>query len=92
MKIYKPAVAGTLESSDIMIQIEPAIEGSGIQIELHSSVAALYGKQIRKSIEDTLAHLEINDIKLLANDRGALDCTICARVETAVRRAAKGES
>ncbi|MBQ6284396.1 MAG: citrate lyase acyl carrier protein, partial [Bacteroidales bacterium] len=40
----KNAVAGTLESGDIMIQIGP---GEGLQVELQSSVAAQFGRQIK---------------------------------------------
>ena len=43
----KNAVAGTLESGDIMIQIAP---GDGLQVELQSSVAAQFGRQIKELI------------------------------------------
>ena len=46
------AVAGTLESGDIMVQIVPA-ETEGLHIDLDSSVAAQFGKQIRRVIEET---------------------------------------
>ena len=45
------AVAGTLESGDIMVQIAPA-ETEGLHIDLDSSVAAQFGKQIRRVIEE----------------------------------------
>jgi len=50
----KNAVAGTLESGDIMIQIGP---GEGLQVELQSSVAAQFGRQIKSVITETLQGL-----------------------------------
>ena len=47
----KNAVAGTLESGDIMIQIGP---GEGLNVELQSSVAAQFGRQIKSVITPTL--------------------------------------
>jgi citrate lyase subunit gamma (acyl carrier protein) len=86
MEIYKPSVAGTMESSDIMITLEP---GSGsIEIELQSVVDKQFGRQIRSVIADTLAELTVKSAKVSAVDKGALDCTIRARVRTAVYRAA----
>jgi len=80
------AVAGTLESGDILIQISPA-EEKGLHIDLDSSVAAQFGGQIRKVITDTLDDLGIKDAKIKATDKGALDCTIRARVTAAAVRA-----
>jgi len=78
-------IAGTLESSDIMISIEPN-EGNGIEIELKSTVENQFGNQIRKVIQEVLEQLGVSDAKVTANDRGALDCTIRARLTTAVNR------
>lgn len=78
-------IAGTLESSDIMISIEPN-EGNGIEIELKSTVENQFGNQIRKVIREVLEQLGVSDAKVTANDRGALDCTIRARLTTAVNR------
>ena len=86
MEIRKSSVAGTMESSDIMITLEP---GSGaVEIELQSVVEKQFGRQIRAVIADTLAELQVKSVKLSAVDKGALDCTIQARVKTAVERAA----
>lgn len=82
----KNAVAGTLESGDIMIQISPA-ETKGLHIELDSSVAAQFGKQIRELITETLSGLGVEDAEIKAIDKGARDCTIRARVTTAAVRA-----
>ena len=79
----KNAVAGTLESGDIMIQIAPA-ETKGLHIDLDSSVA---GRQIRKVIEETLTDFGLEDADIKAVDKGARDCTIRARVTAAAVRA-----
>ena len=78
------AVAGTLESGDIMIQIAP---GDGLQVELQSSVAAQFGRQIKAGITETLTGLGIDNAYVKATDKGALDCTIRARVTAAAVRA-----
>ncbi len=84
MDIKKSAVAGTLESSDCMVTVEP---GRGqVDLDLDSVVIRQYGKQIRKVIYDTLKRLDVNDVKVTVVDKGALDCTIKARVECAVYR------
>ncbi|MDK2809962.1 MAG: hypothetical protein PWR27_671 [Petroclostridium sp.] len=88
MKIVNPAVAGTMESSDIIISVEPN-EGKGIEIELKSVVENQFGNQVRKVIKETLEELGVEDVLVRANDKGALDCTIKARVSTAVYRAAE---
>jgi len=86
MKIIKESIAGTLESSDIQIIIV-SNENAGIEINLKSSVEKQFGKQIRKVITEVLKKMEIQNVKLVAVDKGALDCTIKARVECAVCRA-----
>ncbi len=79
----KPAVAGTLESSDAQVTVEPGPEGIELSIQ--------YGKQIRATILETLGRLEVTDAKVTVVDKGALDCTLKARVECAVFRSC-GES
>lgn len=86
MKIIKNAIAGTLESSDIQIMLVSNMN-DGIKVELKSSVEKLFGKQIRKVISGTLKNMGIDNVTLVATDKGALDCTIKARVECAVYRA-----
>lgn len=87
MDIIKHATAGTLESSDIMIYIERG--ENGINIDLKSSVMYQFGDQIRMVIENTLMAAGITNANIVATDRGALDCTIKARVLTALYRAAE---
>jgi citrate lyase subunit gamma (acyl carrier protein) len=85
--VLKTAQAGTLESSDIMIAVAPGAKGSGIVIELESIVLAQYGEDIRTVIENIVKKQVITDIYIKALDRGALDCTICARTLAALSRA-----
>lgn len=87
MEIIKSSMAGTVESSDILIMLEPK-EESGIEIQLQSSVEKQFGRQIKKVILETLAKLGVQNVKIIATDKGALDCTIKARVQSAVFRAA----
>lgn len=82
----KNASAGTLESGDIFVQIAPT-DSVGINIELESSVAYQFGNQIKSVITETLHGLGINDASIKATDKGALDCTIRARVTAAAVRA-----
>lgn len=86
MKINKIAKAGTLESNDILIMVAPE-EGDNIDIELESIVMEQFGEDIEGTIKEKLKALGVKGIKVKAQDRGALDYTIKARVETAVSRA-----
>ncbi len=80
----KEAVAGTLESGDIMVTIGP---GKGLEVNLQSSVAAQFGRQIKAVITQTLEGMGVTDAHVDAIDKGALDCTIRARVTAAAVRA-----
>jgi citrate lyase subunit gamma (acyl carrier protein) len=84
MEIKKPAVAGTMESSDCQVTVEPG-EGK-IDFTLDSAVAHQFGNQIKKVTLETLANLGVNNVKISIVDKGALDCTIKARIEGAVFR------
>ena len=82
----KTAMAGTLESGDIFIQIAPN-DNAGLHIDLESTVAYQFGDQIKKVITETLQGLGIDQAEVKATDKGALDCTIRARVTAAAVRA-----
>lgn len=91
MKIQELGVAGTMESGDIMVTIEESGD-QGINVDLDSSVEKQFGDKICKVIICTLKDLGIGDASVKAVDKGALDCTICARVKAAAFRACKEES
>ena len=82
----KEAFAGTLESGDIFIQIAPT-DQKGVQIDLDSTVKYQFGNQIKKVITETLQGLGIENAAVKATDKGALDCTVRARVTAAAVRA-----
>ena len=87
MEIKKPAVAGTMESSDCMVTIRPG-EGKN-QIDLQSDVKLMFGDSILKTVESVLEEMEVHGAEVSILDRGALDCVIRARVQCAVCRAAE---
>ena len=89
MDILKRAVAGTMESSDAYVEIEPSKDGA-VCITLESVVAKQFGSRIKASIEDVLNEQGVKNASVRVVDRGALDCVIRARVETAIQRA-KGD-
>ena len=85
MEIKKPAIAGTLESSDCQVTVEP---GNGkVDFSLESAVIHQFGNQIKKVTLETLKDLGIDNVRISIVDKGALDCTIKARIEGAVFRA-----
>ena len=84
MEILKPSVAGTLESSDAMITVEPG--ENGIELDISSSVMNQYGRQIKATVLETLERLDVKSGRITVVDKGALDCTLKARVECAVFR------
>ena len=84
MIIHKSATAGTLESSDALVTLEPA---DTLEIALQSTVMELFEQNILKCVRDTLANLGVTGARVTIQDMGALDCTLAARLETAVRRA-----
>lgn len=83
MEVQKTAMAGTLESSDCMVTVEP---GEGISLSLSSSVMNQYGRQIKATVLETLERLDVKNASVTVVDKGALDCTLKARVECAVYR------
>ena len=83
MKIENKASAGTLESSDAEVNVYPNEE---LKLEVKSSVYAQFGSQIEQTVKEILDNLEIESGEILVDDRGALDCTIRSRVETAILR------
>lgn len=83
MEIKRSAAAGTMESSDVYVEIEP---GNGIDIQLESVVKEQFGDSIVQVVQEVLSHCGVEDATVRLVDRGALECVIRARVETAVLR------
>ena len=88
MKLITTGSAGTMESNDIMITVEPSDAG-GVQVELTSSVYQQFGKQIIAVIRETAADYGVENALITAVDKGALDCTVRARMAAALTRAAE---
>ncbi|MBR3154827.1 MAG: citrate lyase acyl carrier protein [Lachnospiraceae bacterium] len=88
MNIIRNAIAGTMESSDLIVTVTP---GSGLTIDIQSPVKRQFGDSIRRSAEEIAQDLGVTDAVISIDDHGALDCTIRARVETALLRASKEE-
>ena len=87
MELIKSAVAGTMESSDAYVEIEPS---EGLQIQLESVVAQQFGDAIREVVKDVLNQQGVDNARIRVVDRGALECVLRARIETAIVRG-KGE-
>ena len=83
MDILKSASAGTMESSDVYVQIEP---GKGLDIQLESVVLNQFGDAIREVVTEVLKEQGVENAAVRIVDRGALECVLRARVETAVLR------
>ncbi|MBD3190036.1 MAG: citrate lyase acyl carrier protein [Candidatus Heimdallarchaeota archaeon] len=91
MKIKKSAQAGSLESCDILISVEPNKQGSGVEINLDSPAYKQFGQQILEEIKEIVEKMNIQDVKIDAIDKGSLSYTIKARTETALLRASESE-
>lgn len=89
MDILHRASAGTLESSDAYIEIEPGQNGLSIQLE--SVVLGQFGDSIDRTVREVLAEQGIKNANVRVIDRGALECVLRARVETAIIRG-KGDA
>jgi|SRR5208283_2053870 len=87
MDIIKEAIAGTLESSDVLVKVLPSQDGS-LTLHVQSEVIKQFGKQIRASVMQTLDALSVQAATVVVSAKGALDCVIRARVQAAVLRAA----
>lgn len=88
MEIRKVASAGTMESSDAYVEIEP---GTGLNIALESVVGQQFGQSITEVVRDVLTENGVENANIRVVDRGALECVIRARVETAIIRG-KGDA
>ncbi len=86
MKPKVAAQSGTFESSDVIFLIEPLSDEMGRKIEISSSVMQQFGTSFKKIVIDMLDQYEMTDIHLIAKDKGALEPTIRARLETAIKR------
>lgn len=84
MEIRKAVQAGTMQSSDVMVFIEPLDE---LEISIESTVDKQFGHLIRAQVDASLKQFGIEKGRFRISDRGALDYAIAARMESGIRRA-----
>lgn len=72
--------------SDCQVSFELKQSG-GIELILKSKVKIMYGESIEKLARTILSFYEINDCCIEIDDKGALDYTLAARIEAAIRLA-----
>ncbi len=89
MKLTKAAAAGTMESSDVYVEIQPADQ---ISVQIESVVFQQFGQQIDQVVRQVLEQNGVTGASVSLNDKGAVECVIRARVETAIKRAEGGEN
>lgn len=89
MKITKAAAAGTMESSDFYVEIQPAGQ---ISVQIESVVFQQFGRQIDQVVRQVLEQHGVTGASVSLHDKGAVECVIRARVETALKRAEGGEN
>ncbi|UUE43357.1 citrate lyase acyl carrier protein [Pectobacterium aroidearum] len=89
MKIVKESLAGTFESSDLLVKVAPA-DGK-LTVVINSEVMKQFGHQIKQVVNETLKALGVQEGTIIVDDKGALDCVIRARVQSAVLRATDGQ-
>lgn len=77
------ASAGTYESSDCLITVS---DSPVTQIDIDSVVFDQFGDAIRAVLEETLKAHHVDGVKVECFDKGALDYTVKARLETALKR------
>ena len=89
MSAQHSAVAGTLESNDILVTISSSTSSSGgsaNSVSLSSIVINQFGPAIREVIDQCLEASGLSGVEVTVQDKGALECTIKARMETAIAR------
>ncbi len=87
-EIIKLATAGTDEKSDAIITVEP--NDSGLVLQIKSVVINQFGEAIEASVREVLEEMGVKNAIVTVADRGALDCVLRARVETAILRGMEG--
>ncbi|WP_313370637.1 citrate lyase subunit gamma, partial [Sedimentibacter sp.] len=57
------------------------------ELHLESIVYNQFSEEIETTVRDVLNDFSVENIKIQLKDRGAVECAIRARVETALKRA-----
>ncbi|MBK9119875.1 MAG: HpcH/HpaI aldolase/citrate lyase family protein [Phycisphaerales bacterium] len=84
--LFEAGRRGAEVRSDCWVGLE--LRGSGgIELELRSRVAVLYGDSLRVQVRETMAALGVPHARIELEDAGALPWVLMARLEAAVRKA-----
>mgnify|MGYP001815990157 CR=1 FL=1 len=78
--------AGDDVRSDLHVVVE-ITDGGGLEIEVTSKIASLYGDSIEDTTRRTLSGLGLENARVQVDDKGAVPFVIAARVEAAALRA-----
>ena len=62
MELKHTAMAGTLESSDVLVTVNPG--ENGVELELSSNVFSQFGKQIKATVLETLDMLGVKNARV----------------------------
>lgn len=84
-QVVTSAMAGSLESSDVQIRIDPN-PGKGIEIHLESVVRKQFGDSILATAQQVLDEFGVQEALVSINDKGAIDCAIRARMQAVICR------
>jgi citrate lyase subunit beta/citryl-CoA lyase len=84
-----PFTVGRDAKEDILLHLEKG-DGEANAVYLESSVQNLYGRRIRELLEDSLRAAGVTGVTVQAQDKGALDWVIQARLEAGLRRLIPG--
>ena len=79
----KKGKAGSKESSDCLVTIK---EANKTEILIDSVVGPFFYDQIKNVVEETLKEMNIKDVIVSIEDKGALDYTIKSRLISAIKR------
>ncbi len=74
--------------SDCFVSLELTNQG-GIQLELDSKVAVMYGEDIKRLVFEIFHFFKIKDARIKIEDSGALPLVIAARIEAAINQTGK---
>lgn len=83
MEISKRALAGSLESNDVLIEVYPSDD---LVIELYSIVITQFEEHLLKLINNVITCEKIKNGTFVIKDKGALDYTLIARLKTVIKR------
>lgn len=84
--IKQNATVGIEETNDLLVEVTPAAQGSGVELEFKTSVPYQYGEHLYQLILKTVEEAGYTDLKMAVRDKGAWDYTVKSRVLTVLER------